>query len=78
MRLLHPTRPLADTEPMSTQRSQTITLNDPTLAAMTEDAVALTDVLTRATGTHNPAAIERITSILERLNTAHRTLTQDA
>ena len=63
---------------MSTQRSQTITLTDSTLAAMTNDAVALTDVLTRTTNTHNPAAIERITSILNRLNTAHRALTQHA
>ncbi len=63
---------------MSTQRSQTITLTDPTLAAMTADAVALTDVLTRTTNTHNPAAIQRITSILDRLNAGHRSLTQDA
>lgn len=63
---------------MRTQPNQTITLTDPTLVAMTTDAVALTDVLTRTTNTHNPAAIQRITSILDRLNTAHRTLTQDA
>lgn len=63
---------------MSTQRSNTITLIDPTLAAMTTDAVALTDVLTRTTNTHNPVAIQRISSILDRLNTAHRSLTQDA
>ena len=59
---------------MSTQRSQTITLADPTVAAMTADAVALTDVLTRTTNTRNPAAIERITSILDRLITSHRSL----
>ena len=63
---------------MSTQRTKTITLTDPTLAAMTTDAVALTDVLTRTTSTGNPAAMQRISSILDRLNVAHRTLTQDA
>ena len=46
---------------MSTRRNQTITLTDPTLAAMTADAVSLTDVLTRTTNTDNPAAIQRIT-----------------
>ena len=63
---------------MSPQRSQTITLTDPSIAAMTADAVALTDVLTRTTSTHNPVAVQRITSILDRLNAAHRTLTQEA
>ncbi len=62
---------------MSTQRTKTITLTDPTLAAMTTDAVALTDVLTRTTNTGNPAAMQRIGSILDRLNIAHRTLTHD-
>lgn len=60
----------------TTRHSQTITLTDPTHAAMTTDAVALTDLLTRTTNTHNPAAIQRITNILDRLNAAHRTLTQ--
>ena len=63
---------------MTTQHSQTITLAEPTLAAMTDDSVALTDLLTRITSTDNPAAIERITCILDRLNTAHRLLTQDS
>lgn len=63
---------------MSIQSSQTITLTEPTLAAMTTDAVALTDLLTRTTNTDNPAAIDRIGSILDRLNTAHCVLTQDA
>ena len=62
---------------MSIQYSQTITLAEPTLAAMTTDAVALTDLLTRTTNTDNPVAIERLTRILDRLNTAHRVLTQD-
>ena len=63
---------------MNTQHNnQTITLTDPTLTAMTTDAVALTDLLTRTTNTHNPAAIQRITNLLDRLNAAHRTLTQN-
>ena len=60
---------------MTPHTSQTITLTDTTLTAMTTDALALTDLLTRTTNTPNPATIQRITAILDRLNASHCTLT---